>query len=181
MRKQDDEILALFREASTKEQGFNLLVKTYSEPLYWQIRRMVFAHQDADDVLQNVLVKVWRYLDNFQENSALHTWLFRIAYNESISYIRKHKKHLTIEDADVLDNLSQQLKADPYFDGDEVELRLQAAIASLPPKQRMVFNLKYYDEMPYNEMSEVLETSEGALKASYHHAVKKIEAFLKED
>lgn len=181
MREQDEKILALFKEDSTKEQGFNLLVETYSEQLYWQIRRMVFVHEDADDVLQNLLIKVWRYLDNFQENSALHTWLFRIAYNESISHIRKNKKHLIIEDADVMDTLSQQLKADPYFDGNEVELKLQAAIAALPPKQRMVFNMKYYEEMPYSEMSEVLETSEGALKASYHHAVKKIEAFLKAD
>lgn len=181
MREQDEKILALFKEDSTKEQGFNLLVETYSEQLYWQIRRMVFVHEDADDVLQNLLIKVWRYLDNFQENSALHTWLFRIAYNESISHIRKNKKHLTIEDADVMDTLSQQLKADPYFDGNEVELKLQAAIAALPPKQRMVFNMKYYEEMPYSEMSDVLETSEGALKASYHHAVKKIEAFLKAD
>lgn len=181
MREQDEKILALFKANSTREKGFNLLVETYSETLYWQIRRMVFIHEDADDILQNVWVKVWRYLGNFKENSALHTWLFRIAYNESISHIRKHKKHLQIEDSNTLDILSEQIKADPYFDGEALDIRLQTAIASLPPKQRIVFIMKYYDEMPYKEMSEVLETSEGALKASYHHAVKKIEEFFKQD
>ncbi|MEX2590982.1 MAG: RNA polymerase sigma factor [Chitinophagales bacterium] len=173
--------MKLFKVEVTKEQGFNLLVKTYSEKLYWQIRRMVFLHEDADDVLQNVFIKVWRYLDNFKEDAALHTWLYRIAYNESISFLRKNNKHLVVEDQEASAYLTEQIKADPYFDGDKLELKLQEAIAALPPKQRMVFILKYYDEMPYNEMSNVLETSEGALKASYHHAVKKIEAFFKED
>lgn len=181
MQEKDEKILLLFRDKTTREKGFNLLVNTYSERLYWQIRRMVFIHEDANDVLQNVFIKVWRYLENFQENAALHTWLFRIAYNESISFIRKNNKHLVIDDEEAIEYMSEKIQADPYFDGDQLELKLQEAIASLPAKQRMVFIMKYYDEMPYKEMSEVLETSEGALKASYHHAVKKIEAFFNPD
>lgn len=158
-----------------------MLVVKYRERLYWQIRRMVLSHADADDVLQNVYIKVWRSLGNFQEQSQLFTWLYRIAVNESLTFLSQKKKRA----AGALENgegeITLQLTADTYFDGNEIEKKLQAAIASLPDKQKQVFLLRYYDEMPYEEMSALLNTSVGALKASYHHAVKKIEGSLSGD
>jgi RNA polymerase sigma factor (sigma-70 family) len=177
---QDEEILRLFRESHSREKGFTMLVKKYQEKLYWQIRRMVLSHDDADDVLQNVFIKVWNNLENFQENSKLYTWLFRIATNESLTFLNQAKKRLSY-DIDSEDySMADRLKADPYFEGDEIQIKLQEAINTLPDKQKQVFLLRYYDEMKYEEMSDVLDTSVGALKASFHHAVKKIEKYLTE-
>lgn len=175
----DRKIIELFRQNQHKDAAFNLLVDEYQERLYWHIRRIVIDHQDADDVLQNTLVKVWKNLEQFRAESGLFTWLFRIATNESLSLIKDRKKHLHSSGDQELENrLSENLETDPWFDGDEIQLKLQKAILSLPEKQRLVFNLKYYEEMKYEDMSETLATSVGALKASYHHAVKKIEKYM---
>ncbi len=175
----DDQVLLLqFREAATKEKGFTGIIKKYQEKLYWHIRRMVVHHEDANDVLQNMFIKVWNGLDNFREDSQLYTWLYRIATNECLTFIEKQKRKASISLSDVENGLSEKLKAEKNFDSSKIEWKLQLAMNTLPEKQRIVFNLRYYDEMPYEEMSRVLETSQGALKASYHHAVKKIEHFI---
>ncbi len=163
-------------DASTKEAAFTQLVREYQEPLYWQIRRMVVVHDDADDVLQNTFIKAWSAIDSFRGESRLQTWLFRIAINESLNYLNKKKQVLSLDQTD--GSLADMLASDSYFDGDEVQRQFQTAINTLPEKQRLVFNLKYFDEMKYEDMSSLLGTSIGALKASYHHAVKKISAFF---
>ena len=174
----DKELLTLFREPATKESGYTRIIKKYQEKLYWHIRRMVVDHEDANDVLQNMFIKVWKGLGNFREDSQLYTWLYRIATNECLSFIEQQKKKSTVSLSDMESGLSNKLQADKHFDANKLEWKLQVAIQKLPEKQRVVFNLRYYDEMPYEKMSQVLETSEGALKASYHHAVKKIEDFI---
>ncbi|MGG9970520.1 RNA polymerase sigma factor [Ferruginibacter sp. SUN002] len=175
---EDKELLFQFNQAETKERGFTGIIKKYQEKLYWHIRRMVVEHEDANDVLQNMFIKVWKGLENFREDSQLYTWLYRIATNESLTFIEQKKKRTSVSLSDVENGLSNSLKADKNFDSNKIEWKLQLAMQQLPEKQRVVFNLRYYDEMPYEEMSRVLETSEGALKASYHHAVKKIEDFI---
>ena len=175
----DSELLAQFRNPITKEKSFTILIKKYQEKLYWHVRRMVIEHEDANDVLQNVFIRVWNGLENFREDSQLYTWLYRIATNECLTYIEQQKKRSAVSLSDVESGLSNKIKADNHFDANRLEWKLQLAIQQLPEKQRIVFNLRYYDEMPYEEMSRVLETSEGALKASYHHAVKKIEDYIK--
>jgi len=174
----DPELLELFRNPATKEQGFTGILKKYQEKLYWHIRRMVISHDDTDDVLQNMFIKVWKGLDNFREDSQLYTWLYRIATNESLTFLNQQKKRNTVSLSNDENGLSNKLKSDNNFDANKLEWKLQLGIQSLPEKQRLVFNLRYYDEMPYEEMSRVLDTSEGALKASYHHAAKKIEEFI---
>lgn len=163
-------------DPSTKEAAFTRLVREYQEPLYWQIRRMVIVHDDADDVLQNTFIKAWSAIDSFRGDSRLQTWLFRIAINESLNHLSKKKQVLSLEQGDM--NFADMLASDSYFDGDEVQKQFQEAISTLPDKQKLVFNLKYFDEMKYEDMSDLLGTSIGALKASYHHAVKKISAFF---
>ncbi len=175
----DTELLIQFKEESTRESAFTSIVKKYQEKLYWHIRRMVVVHDDADDVLQNVFIKAWKGLENFREESQLYTWLYRIATNESLTFLDQRKKRTSVSMDEVETGLSNKIKADENFDANRLEWKLQLAISQLPEKQRAVFNLRYYDEMPYEEMSRVLDTSEGALKASYHHAAKKIEEFLK--
>jgi RNA polymerase sigma factor (sigma-70 family) len=175
---EDTELLSQFKEPATKEKGFTGIIKKYQEKLYWHIRRMVVDHEDANDVLQNMFIKVWNALGNFREDSQLYTWLYRIATNESLTYIEQQKKRASVSLSDVENGLSNKLKADKNYDGNKIEWKLQLAMQQLPEKQRVVFNLRYYDEMPYQQMSVVLETSEGALKASYHHAVKKIEDYI---
>lgn len=176
----DEQILSLLSNQASAEKGFRLLMKKYQERLYFQIRRMVIVHEDADDVMQNTMIKVFRNIHKFKGNSKLFTWLYRIATNEAITFLNK-KKQKSATSIDSEENLlANQLQADPYFDGDEVQMRLQKALSELPEKQKLVFNLRYYEELPYNEISEILETSVGALKASYHHAVKKIEAYFME-
>jgi len=174
----DQELLDLFKNPVTKEQAFTGIIKKYQEKLYWHIRRMVVSHDDTDDVLQNMFIKVWKGLENFREDSQLYTWLYRIATNESLTFLAQKKKRNSVSLSDDENGLSNQLKSDTNFDANKLEWKLQLGIQSLPEKQRLVFNLRYYDEMPYEEMSRVLETSEGALKASYHHAAKKIEEFI---
>jgi RNA polymerase sigma factor (sigma-70 family) len=176
---QDAELLLQFRNPSTKEKAFTAIIKKYQEKLYWHIRRMVVEHEDANDVLQNAFIRVWKGLDNFREDSQLYTWMYRIGTNECLTFLEQKKRKSTVSlDGDVETGLSNTIKADKHFDPNKLEWKLQLAMQQLPEKQRIVFNLRYYDEMPYEQMSKVLETSEGALKASYHHAVKKIEDFI---
>jgi RNA polymerase sigma factor (sigma-70 family) len=174
----DSELIAEFRIPVSKERAYTTIIKKYQEKLYWHIRRMVVEHDDANDVLQNVLIRVWNGLANFREDSQLYTWLYRIATNECLTYLEQQKKRTSVSLSDVESGLSNKIKADKHFDAQKVEWKLQLAIQQLPEKQRVVFGLRYYDEMPYEQMSKVLETSEGALKASYHHAVKKIEDYM---
>lgn len=160
------------------EKGFRFLVEEYSPKLYWHIRRLVILHEDADDALQNTFINVWRNIGKFRNESSVYTWMYTIATNEALAILSKRKKNSAIP-LDSLENyFSYSQEGDSFFDGDEIQIKLQNAILQLPEKQRIVFNMKYFDEMPYNEMSKVLNTSEGALKASYHHAVKKIEKLL---
>src|SRR6476659_4683199 len=175
----DSELHESFRDPDTKEQAFTLIIRKYQERLYWHIRRMVVEHEDANDVLQNVFIRVWNGLENFREDSQLYTWLYRIATNESLTFIEQQKTRQAVSLSDVESGLSNKIKADKHFDANKREWKLQLAIQQLPEKQRLVFSLRYYDEMPYEEMSRVLDNSEGALKASYHHAVKKIEDYFK--
>ncbi|RFM29913.1 RNA polymerase sigma factor [Deminuibacter soli] len=175
----DRELLYLFKQSDHREKAFTGIIKKYQEKLYWHVRRLVVDHDDANDVLQNVFIKVWNALDNFREDSQLYTWLYRIATNESLTFLEQQKKRSAVSLSDVESGLSNKVIADKHFDANKLEWKLQLGIQQLPEKQRVVFTLRYYDEMPYEEMSRVLDTSEGALKASYHHAVKKIEEFIK--
>jgi len=175
---QDTELLFQFRDPLTKERGFTAIIKKYQEKLYWHIRRIVVSHEDANDVLQNVFIRVWNGLMNFREDAQLYTWLYRIATNECLTFLEQQKKRSSVSMDEVESGLSNKILADKYFDANKLEWKLQLAIQHLPEKQRIVFNLRYYDDMPYEEMSRVLETSQGALKASYHHAVKKVEEFI---
>jgi RNA polymerase sigma-70 factor, ECF subfamily len=179
VQRSDEEILRLFGQGGKqKEQAFRWLMTQYRERLYWHIRRMVVDHNDTDDVLQNTFVKAWRGLETFEGKSKLYTWLYRIATNESLTFLEQKRRHQVSSFEDISNTLSQQMRADAWFDGDEAQLKLREATAQLPEKQRIVFNMRYYDEMPYEQMSTVLDTSVGALKASFHHAVRKIENLL---
>ncbi|MDE7159853.1 MAG: sigma-70 family RNA polymerase sigma factor [Muribaculaceae bacterium] len=172
----EKELVRQLQDESTAAQAFDTLMRIYGEQMYWQIRRMVVSHDDANDLLQNAFVKVWQNLPNFRGDAKLSTWLFKIAVNESINFLNKERQRnqLTATDEEGDEYLLNNIEADPYFDGDALKAELQRAIASLPEKQRLVFNMRYFDEMKYEEISDVLGTSVGALKASYHHAVKKI-------
>lgn len=174
MKSIDEKLLiAQLQDESTRDVAFATLVDAYKEALYWQIRRMVVSHDDADDVLQNTFIKIWTGLPSFRGESKLSTWIYRIATNETLNFLeRQRQPAMSLDDND--NNTALSLQSDPYFDGDETQAQLQAAIGQLPAKQRQVFMLKYYEDMKYEDMSEVLKTSVGALKASYHHAVKKI-------
>jgi RNA polymerase sigma-70 factor (ECF subfamily) len=163
---------------SQKEQAFTKIVKHFQEKIYWQIRRMVINHEDADDVVQNVFIKAWNGLDNFREDAKLSTWLYRIAVNESLSFMEQKKKREAVSFDEVSDTLENKIHAEKGFDESKAVWKLQLAVQQLPEKQRIVFNMRYFEEMPYEEMSQILDTSVGALKASYHHAVKKIEEFI---
>lgn len=168
------------RQPESCRQAFNEVMREYSEPLYWQIRRMVESHDDASDVLQNTFLKAWQNIENFRGEAKLSTWLYKIALNESITFLARERKRLNLSLDDEEGHLVNLIEADEWIDGDELALKLRKAVASLPEKQRMVFNMKYYDDMKYEQMSEILGTSVGALKASYHLAVKKIEKILGE-
>lgn len=175
---------ALYRQLSdpsTKEAAFARLVREYQEPLYWQIRRMVLVHADADDVLQNTFIKAWGAIDGFRGESRLQTWLFRIAINESLNFLAKKRQVLSLDQSEIEGQSINEIADNYYFDGDELQKQFLKAISTLPDKQRLVFNLKYFDEMKYEDMSELLDTSIGALKASYHLAVKKIYAFFEDN
>ncbi|MBL7752102.1 MAG: sigma-70 family RNA polymerase sigma factor [Chitinophagaceae bacterium] len=175
----DTELLEQFRDPATREKAYTAIIRKYQEKLYWHLRRMVVNHDDANDVLQNVLIRVWNGLEKFREDSQLYTWLYRVATNECLTYLEQQKKRASVSLSEVETGLENKIRAEQNFDANKLEWRLQLAIQQLPEKQRIVFQLRYYDEMPYEEMSRVLETSEGALKASYHHAVKKIEDYIK--
>ena len=177
--RSDDNISELLKEDLNK--GFRLLVEKYSSKLYWHIRRLVIIHEDADDALQNTFMNAWRSIDNFRSDSSLYTWLYSIATNEALTLINKRKRNAAVSINDLESYFANSQEGSTWFDGDEAQMKLQNAILKLPEKQRIVFNLKYYDEMTYEEMSKVLKTSEGALKASYHYAVKKIEKTIIKD
>ena len=174
----EDILIQKLRDPKTQHETFSELVKAYSEPLYWHIRRMVLSHDDANDLLQNTFVKAWTGLDGFLGNAKVLTWLFRIATNESITFINRQSSIGSMEEAETI---TSQLQSDEYFDGDDLQVRLQTAIQTLPPKQRMIFNMKYFEEMKYEEISSILGTSIGALKASYHLAVQKVKSFFDDD
>ena len=174
----ETEILQELKKPSTQSAAFSKIVQKYSEPLYWHIRRMVLSHDDTNDLMQNTFIKAWSSIDTFRGESHLSTWLYRIAINETLTFLNKRKQTIPIDSPEA--SVVEQLESDTYFNGDQAEAKFQEALQKLPPKQRMVFNMKYYEEMKYEEISEILNTSVGALKASYHIAVKKIEEILKE-
>ena len=178
---EDSEILAMFAVERTRNEAFNLLLKKYQQKIYWHIRRLVLNHDDCDDLIQEVFVKVWKNLDKFRSDSQLYTWIYRIATNESITFLNKQKQRNNTPMDEVSAELAENLVASSYFNGDKLELKLQKAILTLPEKQRIILNMKYFDDMKYEEISEVLGTSVGALKASFHIAAKKIEAFITND
>ena len=167
------------QDSSTSQEAFRELISDYKERLYWHIRNMVKDHDDADDVLQNTFLKVYRNIHQFKGDSKLYSWIYRIATNEAITFLNKKARRLQITSEDLQNLIIDNLESDVYFEGDEIKLKLQKAIATLPDKQQQVFNMKYFEELKYREMAEILETSEGALKASYHIASKKIEEYLK--
>ena len=172
----EKEIIALLQEPSRQREAFEAIVKRYSEPLYWQIRKLVLSHEDSNDILQNTFIKAWLNIEYFRGEAKMSTWLHRIAFNECLTHLNKANKNLSIDDIDT--EIINRLEGDPYFNGDETQKILLRAVHQLPEKQQIVFNLKYFKEMKYEEISEILGTSIGALKASYHHAIKKIEVFL---
>ncbi|NJB37949.1 MULTISPECIES: RNA polymerase sigma factor [Flavobacteriaceae] len=175
----EETLVAELKNKETQGKAFEVLVNHYKERLYWHIRRIVLNHDDADDVLQNTFIKVYRNIEGFKANSKLYSWMYRIATNESLTFLEKKSKKLGKSTTEMQAYLVENLEADVYFEGDAIQLKLQKALATLPDKQKMVFNMKYFQEMKYEEISEILETSVGALKTSYHLATKKIEAYLK--
>lgn len=175
---EDKELLTQFRNEQTKHYAFNMLMRKYQQKVYYHVRRMVIDHDDANDLVQTTFIKAWKGLDNFREDSQVFTWLYRIATNECLTYLNNKKKRFFLPIGDVEHELTSKLDSEPSLKANQLEMKLQKAILSLPEKQRTVFNLRYYDEMKYEQMSEVLGTSVGALKASYHHAVQKIEKYI---
>ncbi len=173
-----DELVGLLRDPKTVRQAFTEVINLFSEPLYWQIRRMVQNHDDANDLLQNTFIKAWSSIENFRGDAKLSTWLYKIAINESITFLARERKRANLSLDDQEAALINTIEADKDIDGDSLALRLRQAVATLPEKQRLVFNMKYYDDMKYETISEILGTTVGALKASYHLAVKKIEQFF---
>ena len=178
MQIEDSQILEKFADERTRHEAFSLLLKKYQQKIYWHIRRLVIDHDDADDLTQDVFVKVWKYLANFRSDSQLYTWLYRIATNECLTFHNKKKQKNNIPLDEVSHDLADTLAEGTYFNGDKIQMKLQQALLTLPEKQRLVFNMKYYDDLKYEEIAEITGTSVGALKASFHLAVKKIEAFL---
>lgn len=177
----DEEIISLILDKATANQGFRLLVAQNQEQLYWQIRKMVLVHDDADDVLQNVFIKIFKGIKNFKGDSKLSTWMFRIAYNESITFLKRKAKSLQLSSQELQDHLTEKLEADVYFTSDEIELALKKALAQLPERQREVFNLRYYDDLMFKDIADILDLTEGAVKSTYHIAAKKVEKYIKED
>ena len=174
-------IIEKIKHEETRNYGFNLLVREYQERVYWHVRKMVIDHDDADDLVQEIFVKVWKNLTSFREDSKLFTWIYRIATNECLTFLKRKKRKFFVPINDVQAELSEKLDAEPGISGDEIQLKLQRALLTLPDKQRMVFNMKYFDDLKFKDIAESTKTSEGALKANYHHAVKKIEEFIKTD
>lgn len=177
----EETLVVQLKQKDHQAKAFEVLVNTYKERLYWHIRRIVLNHDDTDDVLQNTFIKVFRNIDSFKGDSKLYSWMYRIATNEALSFLKSKSQKFKINNEKLMTKAVEDLRADVYFEGDEIQLKLQMAIATLPEKQKLIFNMKYFQEMKYEEISEILETSVGGLKASYHLATKKIEAFLKEN
>ena len=178
---EDREILDAFRQEGKEDYAFNLLVRKYSRDLYWKIRRMVFDHDDADDILQNTFLKAWKYLPDFREESRLFTWLYRIAVNETLNFLKSKRLRTMFSLTGNEKTLADKFTADPYFTGDEITRRLYAAIGKLPPKQKIVFTMRYFDQMKFDEIATMLKRTTGSVKASYHHAFIKIKRYLGEE
>jgi len=181
MNQIEEELLLKLSQPKTRNAAFSSLVRTYQERLYWHIRKMVLSHDDSNDILQNTFMKAWNGIDGFRGDSQFSTWMYRIATNETLTFLSNKRMRGFSSMDDVEEGLLQNLRSDAYFDGDELQLRLQKAILTLPEKQRLVFNMKYFDDITYEQMESILGTSVGALKASYHHAVKKIEKYFDEE
>ena len=181
MVKEDEQLVIELQTASSRESAFRELMMLYKERLYWHIRKIVISHDDSDDVLQNTFIKVYKNIDKFKGDSKLYSWMYRIATNEAITYLNKNAKRYNMSCQEMQTKAVNDLTSDVYFEGDAIQLKLQQAIATLPQKQQLVFNMKYFEDMKYKDMADILETSEGALKASYHLATKKIEAYLTQD
>lgn len=177
----DLELVRQFKDERTRNYALHLIIKKYEQKVYWHIRKILIDHDDTDDALQTTFIKVWENLANFREDSKLYTWIYRIATNEALALLKKKRTKFFLPIVDVEAELSSKIDNGDSYSGDEIERKLQKALLKLPEKQRVVFNMKYFDDMKYEDMSEVLGTSVGALKASYHHAVKKIEKFLAAD
>jgi len=177
----DIEIIDLFKTEGKQQEAFRIIMRLYKERLYWHIRKIVITHDDTDDALQNTFIKVWKNLDSFQGNSSLFTWIYRIATNEALTLLKRNKRANLFSVSDEDNFYENTLKSDPYFDGSELQLKLQLAINTLPEKQKIIFNLKYFEELKYTEIAEILDTSVGSLKASYHHAAKKVESYIREN
>lgn len=181
LQNSEDQLIQRLQDDKTSQEAFKELLSLYKERLYWHIRNMVKNHEDTHDVLQNTFLKIYRNIDKFRGESQLFSWMYRIATNEAISFLNKQAKRQQISSEELQNQLIENLESDVYFEGDEIQLKLQKAVATLPERQQQVFNMKYFQELKFREIAEILETSEGALKASYHIAVKKIEEFLKSD
>jgi RNA polymerase sigma-70 factor (ECF subfamily) len=177
----EETLVIQLKQKEHQAKAFEMLVNTFKERLYWHIRRIVLNHDDTNDVLQNTFIKVFRNIDGFKGDSKLYSWMYRIATNEALTFLKSKSQKLKIDNEQLMNKVVEDLRADVYFEGDEIQLKLQMAIATLPEKQKLIFNMKYFQELKYEEISEILETSVGGLKASYHLASKKIEAFLKEN
>tara|TARA_B110000091_G_scaffold212773_1_gene260301 strand:+ start:847 stop:1395 length:549 start_codon:yes stop_codon:yes gene_type:complete len=173
-------LIKQLKDTKSREKAFRELISLYKERLYWHIRKIVISHDDTDDILQNTFIKIFKNIGKFKGDSKLYSWMYRIATNESITFINKRAKERKVDIAEIHSELAATLQSDVYFSGDEIQLILQKAIATLPTKQQLVFNMKYFDALKYSEISEILSTSEGALKASYFHAVKKIEKYIQQ-
>jgi RNA polymerase sigma-70 factor (ECF subfamily) len=181
MSPTEEELLLQLSQPKSRSGAFSIVVRTYQERLYWHIRKMVLSHEDANDVLQNTFMKAWNGIDGFRGDSQFSTWLYRIATNETLTFLTSKRMRTQNSIDDVDETLLQNLQADTYFNGNELQMKLQKAILTLPEKQRLVFNMKYFDDITYEEMEAILGTSVGALKASYHYAVKKIEKLFSEE
>ena len=176
---EEQSLVSALQSNDEKERAFKILITEYKERLYWHIRKIVLNHDDTDDVLQNTFIKIFRNINSFKADSKLYTWMYRIATNEAITFINKRAKRANISSKEVQETILSRLETDVYFEGDHIQLQLQKAIATLPQKQRLIFNMKYFEEHTFEQLSEILETSVGGLKSSYHIAVKKITAYLK--
>jgi RNA polymerase sigma factor (sigma-70 family) len=177
---EDKELLLKLRNSETRNYGFNLLVREYQRRVYWHVRKMVIDHDDADDITQEVFIKIYKHIDRFREDAQLYTWIYRIATNECLTFLQRKKRRFFLPIGDVEGELTAKLDTNSTLTGDEIQLKLQKALLKLPDKQRLVFNMKYFDDMSYEQISEITDTTVGALKASYHFAVKKIEDYLSE-
>lgn len=180
MNVSEEKLVQQLQDPESRNEAFRELLNTYQERLYWQIRNILKNHEDTDDVLQNTFIKIFRNIEKFKGDSQLFSWMYRIATNEAITFLNNRAKKQNISSEELQQQIVNNLESDVYFEGDEIQLKLQKAVASLPEKQQQVFNMKYFQELKYKEISDILGTSEGALKASYHHATKKIEEFLKQ-